>query len=80
MTTHTGKQISTLAMVERLKQSDQDFEWYPTTLQMIKLVKRDINNHFNNTVSVLECGAGDGRVLKALTKGDRFAIENQKSS
>lgn len=75
MTTHTGKQISTLAMVERLKQSDQDFEWYPTTLQMIKLVKRDINNHFKENVSVLECGAGDGRVLKVLTKGDRFAIE-----
>ncbi|RYE26894.1 MAG: hypothetical protein EOP48_34820, partial [Sphingobacteriales bacterium] len=78
MSMQNGKSISTLAMVNSLKASEEDFEWYPTTDEMIQLIKSDIEDRFIDHISILECGAGDGRVLKALTEGDRFAIEKSK--
>ncbi len=69
-----------LALVQQLKSEQQDFEWYPTTAEIIQGVKRDILKNLHHTVndeyfSVLDCGAGDGRVLRALTAGDKYAIE-----
>ncbi|MBU2952196.1 class I SAM-dependent methyltransferase [Marinobacter sp. F3R08] len=77
--------MSANQMVRNLKNQDQDFEWYPTTDAMIECVKTDIRAKLKlfrddpvNTISVLDCGAGDGRVLQALTNGDRFAIEKSQ--
>lgn len=70
------------AIITQLKLADQDFEWYPTTDEIIDAIRRDIRRHLPDTrevdkesFSMLDCGAGDGRVLRALTQGDRFAIE-----
>lgn len=69
-------------MVKNLKNQNSDFEWYPTTTIMTDVVKKDIRSKMTlfgddpiNKISVLDCGAGDGRVLEALTNGNRFAIE-----
>ena len=70
---------STYNIINSLKAADQDFEWYPTTQEMIDLVKSDLKNHYHrNDFSVLDCGAGDGRVLNALTDGERYAIEKSE--
>lgn len=68
----TGTQI----MIQELTESDQDFEWYPTTQEIIDCVKSGValEGHHKD-LSVLDCGAGDGRVLMGLTDGDRYAIE-----
>lgn len=50
-----------------LKENDQDFEWYPTTDEIIECVKKHINAQTYRGFSILDIGAGDGRVLKALT-------------
>lgn len=52
-----------------------DFEWYPTTDEIIQVVKSRIKDSGS---SVLDVGAGDGRVLTALTSGDKYAIEKSK--
>lgn len=77
--------MSTNLMIRNLKAEGQDFEWYPTTASMIECVNADIRKKlsvFNEDpleqISVLDCGAGDGRVLQALTNGDRFAIEKSQ--
>jgi hypothetical protein len=44
---------------------DQDFEWYPTTQRMIDAVAKRITDR---NVSLLDIGAGDGRVLLSLGK------------
>lgn len=79
------QQMSANLMVRNLKEQDQDFEWYPTTDAMIECVKDDIRSQMTlfredptDTISVLDCGAGDGRVLQALTNGNRFAIEKSQ--
>lgn len=82
--------LSVQATINQLKDSDQDFEWYPTTNEIIDTIKADLKHlsednysrnfrecyfHESYVFSVLDCGAGDGRVLNSLTKGTKFAIE-----
>ena len=75
---------STTALVERLQDCDQDFEWYPTSEGMLDDVRADMRDYFcirddaSLTASVLDCGAGDGRALLSLTQGDRYAIEKAR--
>ena len=51
---------TTLDKVAILKSAEQDFEWYPTTDEMIVAAFR----HCESISSMLDIGAGDGRVLK----------------
>ena len=75
---------SVSSIVKNLKSIDEDFEWYPTTDEIIGTVKKSIAKEFTriNEVepySLLDCGAGDGRVLNKLSKGDMYAIEKSKN-
>jgi hypothetical protein len=72
---------SVFQMVKAIKAADQDFEWYPTTSEIIDTVKADMREHFHIRndekcrVDLMDIGAGDGRVLLSLTEGERYAIE-----
>jgi hypothetical protein len=73
-------QKSATNLVRRLNNEGQDFEWYPTTQEIIECVRDDflkIPCFDEKEPAVLDVGAGDGRVLMALTqrKSGRFAIE-----
>ncbi len=70
------KGITTLRLVEKLKDYGQDFEWYPTTGEILNRVKTSIDKDYPyEQPSILDCGAGDGRSLMNLTEGERYAIE-----
>lgn len=74
------------AIIQRLKESEQDFEWYPTTPEMLEAIRADMWSVFcpynakddKLTCSVLDVGAGNGSALKALTQGKKYAIEKSK--
>ena len=78
----TGKpqnQLATSGLVKLLKENEEDFEWYPTTDEMIQVIKNDIDENVS-AGSILDIGAGDGRVLKELATIDghtptTYAIE-----
>jgi hypothetical protein len=53
----------TTTLLDSVIQSDQDFEWYPTTDRMIAAVKKRLSAQFD---SIMDIGAGDGRVLVEL--------------
>lgn len=57
-------------MVFSLKQDSQDFEWYPTTSPMIAAVMRWIPE---DAGSIMDIGAGDGRVLAKFAEKCKFA-------
>ena len=59
-------------MLKQLKENNQDHEWYPTTAEIIDCIKGDLKTEKE---SILDCGAGDGRVLESLSGGDLYAIE-----
>lgn len=73
--------LRTKKLVSTLKQFNEDFEWYPTTTEILNLVKCDLKGMLRDSehASVLDCGAGDGRALKYLTQGNRYAIEKSKT-
>ncbi len=50
--------------LQRLKDADQDFEWYPTTDEMIDAIFWESGD----VGSMLDIGAGDGRVLERIDK------------
>lgn len=66
----------TRSTVNTLKASGEDFEWYPTNARMISAVLGYIGT---NAKSIMDIGAGDGRVLKALgakcEQADLYSIE-----
>ena len=66
-------------IIKQVANTENDFEWYPTTDEIISAIKNDIENdgYFSHhqSPSILDCGAGDGRVLRALTDGNKYAIE-----
>lgn len=73
-----------MSLVAELKAAEQDYEWYPSTPEIIDIVKQDLLSQMPSwqrergepyVGSVLDIGAGDGRVLNALTKGQQYAIE-----
>ena len=73
------------SIVPHLKATGQDFQWYPTDLPMLNCIKKDIRQQFAGhedkqpAVSILDCGAGDGRALTALSGGgDMYAIEKSE--
>ena len=64
------------------KENGEDFEFYPTTDDILCTIKADLDelSHWDGAPSVLDCGAGDGRALMLLTSGDRYVrdiVNNQ---
>ena len=65
--------------------TDQDFEFYPTTDQIIAAINHDMASSFKrgntlpriseNGPSLLDIGAGDGETLLKLKASKRYAIE-----
>ena len=73
--------MTTSNLVETLKAAGQDHEFYPTTNEIIHALVRDVKWHGagGKNASVLDIGAGNGKVLKALKElagfTDLHAIE-----
>lgn len=53
------------ALLASVQSADEDFEWYPTTDRMIAVVARHLDKSHRDT-SIMDIGAGDGRVLTKL--------------
>lgn len=72
---HSRAPRSTQQLIDAVKAAGQDWEWYPTSEPMLTVIEADIQKHFIDPPTVLDCGAGDGRALMRLTKSTRYAIE-----
>lgn len=76
----------TRRLLKVIQEQGVDQEWYPTCEKQIECIKADILKEQEKTyrrfdkngvqLSILDCGAGDGRTLVALTDGPRYAIES----
>lgn len=56
------------SLLKSVQSAGEDFEWYPTTLKIIEVVARRLDKTKPDT-SILDIGAGDGRVLTQLAEG-----------
>jgi predicted RNA methylase len=70
-------------LIQQLKDAGEDHEFYPTTNEIISFVVKDIKHengdNYRHLGSVLDIGAGNGKVLKAIQtefpRMDLLAIE-----
>lgn len=58
-------------LLTELKQNGQDFEWYPTTNEIIECMGKNIDGY-----SILDIGAGNGQVFKILNDFRKSIKEN----
>jgi len=58
--------MNAVKIVKELKENEQDFEWYPTTSEILKPIARDIKSEKYNGCSILDIGAGNGQVFNIL--------------
>lgn len=72
-------------LITEIKEAGQDFEFYPTTDEIIVSMIRDIkeleDGYFHNFSSFLDIGAGNGKVLSKVSVAfnvDAYAIEKSK--
>ena len=72
--------MSINGLIKEIKASNQDFEFYPTTNEIIDLIRTDLKEPYEEGIfkSVLDCGAGNGQTLDKLTDGDKYAIEKSE--
>ena len=71
-------------LIQQLKDNGQDHEWYPTTAIIIAAIVKDLKqeekDHYNRYSSILDIGAGNGKVLDAIKEAqvginEFYAIE-----
>lgn len=75
------------SLLDLVKQNNEDFEWYPTTNEMLEVLSKKIKEIKETKClcieSMLDIGAGDGRVLKYFDKDLRLnnihAIEKSRT-
>lgn len=68
---------STQLLVREIKQENQDFEWYPTTREIINAVSHHLaTREGRDNTSILDIGAGDGRVLDSFKNNNDLNINN----
>lgn len=62
---------TTNALLKELKAKGQDFEWYPTSKEMLEplFAYFEKGDRKKNIKSILDIGAGDGRTLLELSSG-----------
>jgi hypothetical protein len=77
-------------LLKRVKAAGEDFEWYPTTWEMLEVVAADICKEIGGDYhektrrfSILDIGAGNGNALKTIceitkNEGEKYAIEKSR--
>jgi hypothetical protein len=69
----------TQELLFQLKENEQDFEWYPTTERMIETVSHKCATLYaSEGFSLLDIGAGDGRVLDMMDKNHRRLTRSER--
>lgn len=58
---------ATLSLVEELKEKQEDFQWYPTTDEILTVVAKNVAGRIDRyRLSILDIGAGNGSALNKL--------------
>lgn len=64
--------MSTYSLVQEIKQAGQDFEFYPTTREIVNRVRQDLRGKYHK---ILDIGAGNGNFFKLLDESTRAVSE-----
>ena len=65
-------------LVLELNENDENFEWYPTTQEIVDKVAQWIARHEPYTREILDIGCGNGSFFEKLDKTDYFKSDEYK--
>ena len=65
-------------LVNAIKENDEDFEWYPTTQEIVNCVAEWIATHGEFTNGILDIGCGNGGFFEKLDKAGYFKGDEYK--
>ena len=57
-------------LVAEIKENGQDFEWYPTTSEIVDALAAKLKNR--TVYSILDIGCGNGGFFEKLCKDEKF--------
>lgn len=58
--------MKTNELVQTIKANDQDYEFYPTTDEIIQCIVAKVASRYNDYVNILDVGCGNGKTLQKL--------------
>ena len=58
--------MNTKEIVKVLKENNEDFEFYPTTDEIIQCIIAKVASRYNDYVNILDVGCGNGKTLQKL--------------
>lgn len=70
--------MSVNQIVEKLKESGEDFEWYPTTQEIVDALSEKVKSYTgssydNRIYSILDIGCGNGGFFKKFCRDEKFS-------
>lgn len=71
--------MNTATLVQQIKQAGQDFEFYPTTKEIVYRVWRGLGHH-RNCLKILDIGAGNGNFFRLLDECEKTYGEGYGAS
>jgi len=66
---------NTKELINELKFNNEDFEWYPTTKEIIKYIYKDIICRNDISINLLDIGAGNGKLFDILEELNKDNIK-----
>ena len=66
-------------LVAEIKESGENYEWYPTTSEIVEVVAKWIATHGEMTHDILDIGCGNGGFFEKLDKTQFFYVDDYKS-
>lgn len=66
-------------LITEIKQNNDDFEWFPSTQEIVNKVAQWIAGHGEQTNEILDIGCGNGGFFEKLDKTDYFFCSEYKS-
>ena len=77
--------MNSLSLLKEVKENNQDYEWYPTTNEIIEKIYEDLmyDENIDNFSSILDIGIGNGKfftVLDELNSTERMKTQEYRDN
>ena len=69
---------TTYGLIQEIKSNDEDFEWYPTTFEIVDKIAAKMARSDSHIMSILDIGCGNGGFFEKLDRTDHFYNDDWK--
>lgn len=70
--------MTTNGLIQEIKSNDEDFEWYPTTFEIVDKIAEEMAMSNSHIMSILDIGCGNGGFFEKLDRTNHFYNDDWK--